>query len=192
MEGDGKPVQATETEHIYSCFKHGLMIKNCWTKTFKMDRKVGPKILPSSSHDSGEVRWEGKQEIFWNAPSLTTFLVFHSDSSCLPLDHAEQRQGLQSFDVWKCCDTKWSSSGFEQYRKNFCFKCPWLHWQHRWIKCLKLSPPIIAVQSDLDCVKADIEGQGDIFEFLDEESVSLSPTFKYRSCTPLFVAAAIN
>ena len=29
MDGDGKPVQATETEHIYSCFKHGLMIKNC-------------------------------------------------------------------------------------------------------------------------------------------------------------------
>ena len=27
MDGDGKPVQATETEHIYSCFKHGLMIK---------------------------------------------------------------------------------------------------------------------------------------------------------------------
>ena len=42
------------------------------------------------------------------------------------------------------------------------------------IKCLKLSPLIIAVQSDLDCSKADIEGQGDIFEFLDEESVSLS------------------
>ena len=43
---------------------------------FKMDRQVGPKILPSLSHDSGEVRWEGKQEIFWNAPCLTTFLVF--------------------------------------------------------------------------------------------------------------------
>ena len=163
-----------------------------------MYRQVGPKILPSSSHDSGEVRCEGKQEIFWNAPCLTAFLVFHSDSSCLPLDHAEQRRGLQSFDVWKCCDTKWSSSGFEQYRKNFCFNCPRLHWQRRCIKCLKLSPPIIAVQSDLDSVKvllnykANTEGQGDIFEFLDEESVSLSPTFKYRSCTPLFVAAAIK
>lgn len=134
-----------------------------------MDRQVGPKILPSSSHDSGEVRWEGKQEIFWNAPCPATFLVFHLNSSCLPLDHAKQRWRLQSFDVWKCCDTKWSSSGFEQYRKNFCFNCPRLHWQRRWVKCLKLSPPIIAVQSDLDCVKADIEGQGDIFEFLDEE-----------------------
>ena len=41
-------------------------------------------------------------------------------------------------------------------------------------------------------MKADIEGQGDIFEFLDEESVSLSLTFKYRSCAPLFVAAAIK
>ena len=105
-------------------------------------RQVGPKILPSSSHDSGEVRWEGKQEIFWNAPCLTAFLVFHSNSSCLPLDHAEQRRGLQSFHMWKCCDTKWSSSGFEQYRKNLCFNCPRLHWQRLWIKCLKLSPPI--------------------------------------------------
>ena len=73
-----------------------------------MDRHVGPKILPSSSHDSGEleVRWEGKQEIFWNAPCLTAYLVFHSNSSCLPLGHAKQRRGLQSFDVSKCCDTK--------------------------------------------------------------------------------------
>ena len=77
MDGDGKPVQATETEHIYSCFKHGLMIKKLLNKEiFKIDRQGGPKILPSSSHDSGEVRWEGKQEIFWNAPCLTTFLVF--------------------------------------------------------------------------------------------------------------------
>ena len=158
-----------------------------------MDRQVGPKILPSLSHDSGEVRWEGKQEIFWNAPCLTTFFVFHSDSSCLPLDHAEQRRRLQSFDVCKCCDTKWSSSGFEQYRKNFCFNCPRLHWQRRWIKCLKLSRPIIAVQSDLDCAKADIEGHGDIFEFLDEESVSLSLNVQIQVLyTPLFVAAAIK
>ena len=77
MDGDGKPVQVTETEHIYSCFKHGLMIKKLLNKEiFKMDRQVGPKILPSSSHDIGEVRLEGKQEIFWNAPCLTTFLVF--------------------------------------------------------------------------------------------------------------------
>ena len=55
-----------------------------------------------------------------------------------------------------------------------------------------VSPPIIAVQSDLDCVKAGIEGQGDIFEFLDKERVSLSLTFKYRSCTHLFVVAAIK
>ena len=169
MDGDGEPVQAMETEHIYSCFKHGLKIKKLLDKEiFKIDRQVGPKILPPSSHDSGEVRWEGKQEIFWNAPCLTAFLVFDSNSSCLPLDHAEQRRGLQSFDVWKCCDTKWSSSGFEEYRKNLCFNCPRLHWQRRWIKCLKLSPPIIAVQSDLDCVKvllnykAGIEGQGDL------------------------------
>ena len=108
------------------------------------------------------------------------------------LDHAKQRRRLQSFDVWKCCNTKWSSSAFEQYRKNFFFNCRRLHWQRRWIKCLKLSPSITAVQSDLDCLKADIEGQGDIFEFLDEERVSLSLTFKYRSCTHLFVVAAIK
>ena len=53
MDGDGKPVQATETEHIYSCFKPGLMIKKLLNKEiFKMDRQVGPKILPSSSHEN--------------------------------------------------------------------------------------------------------------------------------------------